>query len=223
MVKRFARMSRTSSRPHTRPTSPFSRPHTESPSPSDPLDPELELEELAGRLHSLVETRKEKAKVQTDKEEVLDTIREGTRKTEEHVRDCFITYDKTQANNIEHVNTSVHAQGHILRKLDETLTIVSKNQIRIKRGIETLLDIEALKEEDSSSSSSSSSAGDFTEIAVDKAKDKAQVNNQCFKGKSCCCCCTIVISILFWIFWLLLVVLYIYVHIYRQNEKILNK
>merc|ERR1712051_545805 len=104
-------MSRTSSRPHTRPTSPFSRPRTESPSPSDPLDPELELEELAGRLHSLVETRKEKAKVQTDKEEVLDTIREGTRKTEEHVRDCFITYDKTQTNNIEHVNTSVHAQG----------------------------------------------------------------------------------------------------------------
>ena len=80
MVKRFARMSRPSSRPrtrpasptsssatsssvpNTRPTSPTSRPRTATPPPSAPQSLETNLEEIVAKLNLLVLKDKEKAK-----------------------------------------------------------------------------------------------------------------------------------------------------------------
>ena len=84
MVKRFARMSRPSSRPrtrpasptsssatsssvpNTRPTSPTSRPRTATPPPSAPQSLENNLEEIAAKLNLIVLQDKEKAKKQNN-------------------------------------------------------------------------------------------------------------------------------------------------------------
>ena len=126
MVKRFARMSRpssrprtrpasptsssatSSSRPNTRPTSPTSRPRTATPPPSAPQSLETNLEEIVAKLNLLVLQDKEKAKE----------------------KECHLLEDITNLCNPEHSRTKVKLIEQFESWSDREISVFVLGQVR---------------------------------------------------------------------------------------------